>query len=172
MTIWWFWASTRRWNITTATQRPNPCSAFPNPMRSIWKWKETPSPSSKWPTSFTPTSGTRWATASRANDKDSWTLDRISPTRVRGVEFGGVIIHHRTMFKRIQTRSFRCLKSVDQTLGPFRALVGPNASGKTTFLDVFGLLGDLIKNRGDVLRAIQERSTDFEKLLWMGQGRS
>jgi predicted ATPase len=76
------------------------------------------------------------------------------------------------MFTRIQTRSFRCLKSVDQTLGPFRALVGPNASGKTTFLDVIGLLGDLIKNRGDVLRAIQERSTDFEKLLWMGKGRA
>lgn len=76
------------------------------------------------------------------------------------------------MFTRIQTRSFRCLKSVDQTLGPFRALVGPNASGKTTFLDVIGLLGDLMKNRGDVLRTIQDRSTDFEKLLWMGQGRS
>lgn len=75
------------------------------------------------------------------------------------------------MFTRIQTRSFRCLKSVDQTIGPFRALVGPNASGKTTFLDVIGLLGDLMKNRGDVLRSVQERSTDFEKLLWMGLGR-
>lgn len=76
------------------------------------------------------------------------------------------------MFTRIQTRSFRCLKSVDQTLGSFRALVGPNASGKTTFLDVIGLLGDLVKNRGDVLQSIQQRSKDFEKLLWMGQGHS
>jgi predicted ATPase len=76
------------------------------------------------------------------------------------------------MFTRIQTRSFRCLKSVDQTLGPFRALVGPNASGKTTFLDVIGLLGDFVKNRGDVLQSIQERSIDFEKLLWMGKGRA
>lgn len=76
------------------------------------------------------------------------------------------------MFTRIQTRLFRCLKSVDQTLGPFRALVGPNASGKTTFLDVIGLLGDLVKNRGDVLRSIRERSADFQKLLWMGQGRA
>jgi predicted ATPase len=74
------------------------------------------------------------------------------------------------MFTRIQARSFRCLKSVDQTLGRFRALVGPNASGKTTFLDVIGLLGDLMKNRGEVLRSIQERSADFEKLLWMGKG--
>jgi predicted ATPase len=76
------------------------------------------------------------------------------------------------MFTRIQTRSFRCLKSVDQTLGRFRALVGPNASGKTTFLDVIALLGDLVKNRGDILRSVQERSADFEKLLWMGKGKS
>ncbi len=76
------------------------------------------------------------------------------------------------MFTRVQTRLFRCLKSVDQTLGPFRALVGPNASGKTTFLDVIGLLGDLVKNRGDVLRSIRERSADFQKLVWMGQARA
>ena len=74
------------------------------------------------------------------------------------------------MFTRIQTRSFRCLKSVDQTLGPFRALVGPNASGKTTFLDVIGFLGDLVRNRGGVLETVQARSSSFEKLLWMGQG--
>ena len=44
------------------------------------------------------------------------------------------------MFTRIQTCAFRCLRSVDQSLGAFQALVGPNASGKTTFLDVIGLL--------------------------------
>jgi predicted ATPase len=77
------------------------------------------------------------------------------------------------MFTRIQTRSFRCLKSVDQTLGRFRALVGPNASGKTTFLDVIGLLGDMAKNRGDILQpVVQSRSADFEKLVWMGKGLS
>lgn len=75
------------------------------------------------------------------------------------------------MFTRIQTSSFRCLKSVDQTLGPFRALVGPNASGKTTFLDVIGFLGDLARNRGEVLESVQARSANFEKLLWMGMGR-
>lgn len=76
------------------------------------------------------------------------------------------------MFTRIQTRSFRCLKAVDQTLGSFRALVGPNASGKTTFLDVISLLGDLVKNRGDVRRTVLNRSTEFEKLLWLGKGHS
>jgi predicted ATPase len=76
------------------------------------------------------------------------------------------------MFTRIQTRFFRCLKSVDQTLGPFRALVGPNASGKTTFLDVIGFLGDLARNRGEVLETARARSSSFEKLVWMGQGNS
>ena len=52
------------------------------------------------------------------------------------------------MFSRIQTRHFRSLKTVDQTLGPIQALVGPNASGKTTFLDAIGLLSDLVRQRG------------------------
>src|ERR1039458_4110751 len=76
------------------------------------------------------------------------------------------------MFTRIQTRHFRCLRSVDQSLGRFRALVGPNASGKTTFLDVIGFLSDLMKDRGDLLRPVQTRSADFEKLLWMGKGQA
>jgi len=76
------------------------------------------------------------------------------------------------MFTRIQAKSFRCLKVIDQKLGSFNALVGPNASGKTTFLDVIGLLSDIIRQRGDVLTAIQNRSNTFEKLLWMGHGKS
>lgn len=52
----------------------------------------------------------------------------------------------------------------------FQALVGPNASGKTTFLDVLALMSDLMRNRGEVLPTIQARSTDFSKLLWMEEG--
>jgi predicted ATPase len=74
------------------------------------------------------------------------------------------------MFTRIQTRGFRCLQSVDQELGAFSALVGPNASGKTTFLDVIALLGELLRNRGDVVETIQNRSSNFQKLLWMEEG--
>jgi predicted ATPase len=76
------------------------------------------------------------------------------------------------MFTRIQARSFRCLKNIDQRLGQFRALVGPNASGKTTFLDVIGFLGDLIRNRGDVLATTRSRSANFENLLWKCEGES
>ena len=72
------------------------------------------------------------------------------------------------MFSRIQTRHYRSLKAVDQTLGPIQALVGPNASGKTTFLDVIGLLSDLVRRRGDVRETILSRSASFEKLVWQG----
>jgi predicted ATPase len=54
----------------------------------------------------------------------------------------------------------------------FQALVGPNASGKTTFLDVVELLGDLVRLRGDVREAVKSRSTDFSKLVWLGKGNS
>lgn len=74
------------------------------------------------------------------------------------------------MFTRIQTRAFRCLKSVDQRLGAFHALIGPNATGKTTFLDVIGFLSDLVRNRGEVWETVQARSSNFQKLLWMGKG--
>ena len=40
------------------------------------------------------------------------------------------------MFTRIQVASLSMLKLVDQRLDRFQALVGPNASGKTTFLDL------------------------------------
>ena len=76
------------------------------------------------------------------------------------------------MFSRIQTRHFRSLKSVDQALGPMHALVGPNASGKTTFLDVIGLLSDLMRRRGDVRETVLARSANFDKLVWQGPGTS
>lgn len=76
------------------------------------------------------------------------------------------------MFTRIQARSFRCLRSIDQSLGQFSALVGPNASGKTTFLDTIGMLSDLMRHRGDVRETVDARSANFEKLLWMGEGTS
>ncbi|MFM8900827.1 MAG: methylation-associated defense system AAA family ATPase MAD3 [Burkholderiales bacterium] len=72
------------------------------------------------------------------------------------------------MFSRIETRHFRSLKAVHQPLGRIQALVGPNASGKSTFLDVIGLLSDLMKSRGDVVGTVLSRSTTFEKLVWQG----
>lgn len=74
------------------------------------------------------------------------------------------------MFTRIQARGFRSLKEIDVRLGEFHALVGPNGSGKTSFLDVLGFLSDLMRERGDLFAAVQKRTTFFQSLLWKGQG--
>lgn len=76
------------------------------------------------------------------------------------------------MFNRIEARAFRSLMAVEQDLGRFRVLVGPNGSGKTTFLDVIAFLSDLMRNRGDVRQTAMDRSVTFQKLLWMEQGES
>ena len=48
------------------------------------------------------------------------------------------------MFTLIEALNYRCLRYVRQPLGDFRVLVGPNASGKTTFLDVVAFWGRLV----------------------------
>ncbi len=48
------------------------------------------------------------------------------------------------MIRRIEVLNYRCLRYVSQTLQDFHVLVGPNASGKSTFLDVLGLIRDLL----------------------------
>lgn len=48
------------------------------------------------------------------------------------------------MIQRIEALNYRCLRYVSQPLDHFHVLVGPNASGKSTFLDVVGLIRDLL----------------------------
>lgn len=50
------------------------------------------------------------------------------------------------MLYKIEALNYRCLHYVSQTLAPFQILVGPNASGKSTFLDVVALLGDFVRS--------------------------
>ena len=68
------------------------------------------------------------------------------------------------MIRLIETLNFRCLRNVRQTMGPFHVLVGPNASGKTTFLDVIAFLGRLVSDGLDA--AIGERTSNFHDLVW------
>lgn len=68
------------------------------------------------------------------------------------------------MFKRIEATNYRCLKDVKQELNPFEILVGANASGKTTFLDVIAFLSDFLS---DGLEAsVERRTTNFHDLVW------
>ena len=72
------------------------------------------------------------------------------------------------MITLIETLNFRCLRYISQPLGPFRVLVGPNASGKTTFLDVVAFLGRLVSE--DLEEAIAERTQNFQDLVWARSG--
>ncbi len=68
------------------------------------------------------------------------------------------------MISRIEALNFRCLRYVSQPVGPFHVLVGANASGKTTFLDVVALLGRLVSDGLDA--AVDERTSNFRDLVW------
>lgn len=72
------------------------------------------------------------------------------------------------MITLIEALNYRCLRYVSRPLGPFHVLVGPNASGKTTFLDVVGFLQDLVTDGLD--EALSSRTTNPEELLFRRQG--
>jgi predicted ATPase len=69
------------------------------------------------------------------------------------------------MITLVEALNYRCLRYVKQELGEFQILVGPNASGKTTFLDVIGFLGDLVSE--GLTRAVENRTRNFHDLVWM-----
>ncbi len=72
------------------------------------------------------------------------------------------------MITLIEALNYRCLRYVHRPLRPFHVLVGPNASGKTTFLDVIGFLRDVLSEGLDA--AIAERTQDPQDLLFRRQG--
>ncbi|MDP2890069.1 MAG: AAA family ATPase [Bacteroidota bacterium] len=72
------------------------------------------------------------------------------------------------MISRIEVSNYRCLKRITQDLHPFQILVGPNASGKTTFLDVITFMSDIVNSGLD--DAIVARSQNYLDLTWSGAG--
>jgi len=72
------------------------------------------------------------------------------------------------MISLIEALNYRCLCDVRRPLKPFHVLVGPNASGKTTFLDVVGFLHDLVA--GGLDYAVQSRAANFSDLVWRQGG--
>lgn len=72
------------------------------------------------------------------------------------------------MIRRIEALNFRCFRHVAQPLENFQVLAGPNASGKSTFLDVVAFLGDLLN--GDLDFAVRKRSQNFQDLVWNRSG--
>jgi len=72
------------------------------------------------------------------------------------------------MITRIEALNYRCLRSVQQDLKPFQILVGANGSGKSSFLDVPVLMGDMV--RDGLEPAISRRAPDYSYLFWLRSG--
>jgi predicted ATPase len=72
------------------------------------------------------------------------------------------------MIWRIEALQYRCLRYVRRKLCPFQVLVGPNASGKKTFLDTVRFLGQLVSE--GLASAIHERSENLQDLVWGRRG--
>ncbi len=68
------------------------------------------------------------------------------------------------MITLVEALNYRCLRYVRQTLEPFQVLVGPNATGKTTFLDVIGFFGDLVSD--GLESAVTRRASTPSDLTW------
>src|SRR5947209_666133 len=72
------------------------------------------------------------------------------------------------MIAQIEALNYRSLRYIRQPVDSFHVLIGPNASGKTTFLDVVSFLGRLVAD--GVEAAITERTENFVDLLWNRTG--
>jgi len=74
------------------------------------------------------------------------------------------------MITLVEALNYRCLKYARQPLKPFQVLVGPNATGKTTFLDVISFLGDLVSH--GIEYAVNRRVNTPSDLTWWRTGNS
>ncbi len=72
------------------------------------------------------------------------------------------------MIKLVEAKNYRCLKYIHQELGRFQVLIGANASGKTTFLDVISFISDIVNDGID--KAVYKRSSNFNDLTFGGGG--
>ena len=72
------------------------------------------------------------------------------------------------MITLIEALNYRCLRYISRPLRPFHVLVGPNASGKTTFLDVVAFLQEIISD--GLNAALENRTNNPQDLLFRSRG--
>lgn len=68
------------------------------------------------------------------------------------------------MIRLLEARNFRILAANSVALRPFQVFVGPNATGKTTFLDALQFLADVLEL--GVLEAVRTRTPNFYDLCF------
>ena len=80
------------------------------------------------------------------------------------------------MIQCIEALRYRSLRYLRQEISACQFLVGPNASGKSNFLDVVAFLGDLVIHgplvaiQGDAKRGVRSRADDARHLCWLREG--
>jgi energy-coupling factor transporter ATP-binding protein EcfA2 len=70
------------------------------------------------------------------------------------------------MLTRIEVLNYQALRYIKQSLEPFQVLIGPNASGKSTFLDVISLVASVVTSK-PITETIRDRAPDIRDLTWM-----
>jgi len=72
------------------------------------------------------------------------------------------------MIAQIEALNYKCLRYIKRRLLSFQVLVGPNASGKSAFLDVVAFLGDLLRDGPE--QAVLKRAQSLQELVWKREG--
>lgn len=72
------------------------------------------------------------------------------------------------MIRLIEAKNYRSLRYVSRPLDNFHVLVGANATGKSTFLDIIQFMSDIVNSGID--NAIQNRAAYFDELTFAGMG--
>ncbi len=72
------------------------------------------------------------------------------------------------MLTRIEVKNYKLFRYISQPLDAFHILVGANATGKTTFLDVVSFVSDIVKF--GLEEAVARRTNNFDDLTWQGKG--
>lgn len=68
------------------------------------------------------------------------------------------------MIALVEALNYRCLRYIQRPLGRMQILIGPNGSGKTTFLDALAFLSTLV--RDGLKAAFEERTSNPVDLVW------
>ena len=74
------------------------------------------------------------------------------------------------MICSVEALCYRCLRYIKKDLSSFHILVGPNASGKSTFLDIISFLGDVVRDGPE--NAVRKRTPNYSDLIWLKAERS
>jgi len=72
------------------------------------------------------------------------------------------------MINLIEVKNFRSLKHISQKLNGFNVLVGANATGKTTFMDLIKFVADIVDN--GIEKAVFDRVSNYDELTFGKQG--